>query len=61
MEFIIPVVGGIVFVYLMIRKIHREQRKIELVPLDPMEIIHDDPKKDLKLCGGTYYNIHKCE
>ena len=66
MEVIIPVATSLVFAYLVIRKIYRNIQSVELTPLvmlDPMEIIHedDDPKKSLKLCGGTYYNIEKCE
>ena len=62
MELIVPIVVSFVFVYFVIRKARKEHKSVELVPLDPMEIIHDEPKKiDLKMCGGQYFNIEKCE
>jgi hypothetical protein len=64
MEIIVPIVVSFLFVYFIVKKVreHAEDDSVELVPLDPMEIIHDEPKKiDLKMCGGQYFNIEKCE
>ena len=63
MEVVLPIATGVVFVYLMVRKIREPNgSETELTPFDPMELIHEDDRdeiiadSDLKM-DEEYYTI----